>query len=64
MTHMGIRLSGFLIMIGGIFLLLNMMGFAPQVGKFILIALAIWLILKGFLKSGLYRLLTGKMSND
>ena len=61
MTHLGVRLSGFLIMAAGIFLLLSMLGFAPEVGKFILIALALYLIVKGFLKSGLHTLLTEKI---
>lgn len=64
MAQIGVRLSGFLIMTIGIFLLLNALGYVPEVGKIILIALSLYLIFKGFLKSGLYHMLVKKNTHN
>lgn len=51
------KIRGVLFIIGGILLLLYSLGFIQTIGSTILILVSVFLIISGFIESGLYRLL-------
>lgn len=50
------KIRGILFIIGGILLLLYSLGFIQTLGSTILIIVSVFLIISGFIESGLYRL--------